>query len=51
LDEFESGACIQTSEAALYKSIRTWSFDRNRFAEANPIRVASFSIQKGKGQI
>jgi RNA recognition motif-containing protein len=27
------------------KSIRTWSFDRNRFAEANPIR-ASFSIQK-----
>jgi len=25
-----------------YKSIRTWSFDRNRFAEANPIRSFFF---------
>jgi RNA recognition motif-containing protein len=27
---------VQTSEAALLKSIRTWSFDHYRFAEANP---------------
>ena len=25
-------------EALLMKSTRTWSFDRYRFAEANPIR-------------
>jgi hypothetical protein len=36
LDSSRAGL-FQTVEAAL-KSIRTWSFDRSRFAEANPIR-------------
>ena len=31
-------ACYEISEAALLKSIRTWSFERYRFAEATPIR-------------
>src|SRR5437773_5558651 len=33
-----------------YKSIRTWSFDRYRFAEANPIR-SFFASQKGERYI
>src|SRR5213082_1050644 len=33
-----------------YKSIRTWSFDRYRFAEANPIRSFFYS-QKGESYI
>ena len=32
-------------EAALFESIRTWSFDRYRFAEAHPIR-SFFSFPK-----
>ena len=35
-------------EAAL-TSIRTWSFDRYRFAEANLIRSFLFIPKKGKG--
>src|SRR4029434_4532567 len=42
-------ACYEISEAALLKSIRTWSFDRYRFAEAHPIRKL-LSFPKGKGK-
>src|SRR6185369_16643819 len=36
-------------EAALFESIRTWSFDRYRFAEVHPIRSFFFIPKKGKG--
>jgi cold-inducible RNA-binding protein len=46
--KFESGL-VSHSEAALFcESIRTWSFDRYRFAEVHPIR-SFFSVPKGKG--
>ena len=35
----------------LLQSIRTWSFDRYRFAEANPIRSFFFNPKNGKGYI
>jgi RNA recognition motif-containing protein len=35
----------------LFESIRTWSFDRYRFAEANPIRSFFSFPKKGKGYI
>src|ERR1041385_3005719 len=35
--KFES-RLVSHFEAALFESIRTWSFDRYRFAEAHPIR-------------
>lgn len=38
---------FQHFEAALFESIRTWSFDRYRFAEAHPIR-SFFSFPKGE---
>jgi RNA recognition motif-containing protein len=41
---------FHTSEAALYESIRTWSFVRYRFAEANPIR-RFFSFPEGERDI
>ena len=43
-------ACYEISEAALLKSIRTWSFDRYRFAEANPISQLLL-VPKGKRYI
>jgi len=46
LDRSRAGL-LQTLEAAL-KSIRTWSFDRNRFAEANPIRSFLFAPKGGR---
>jgi cold-inducible RNA-binding protein len=45
--KFES-RLVSHFEAALFKSIRTWSFDRYRFAEAHPIR-SFFFTPKGKG--
>jgi uncharacterized membrane protein YgcG len=48
LDEFES-RLISTSEAALLtKSIRTWSFDRYRFAEARSVRQLLSFPKRGK---
>src|ERR1044072_6032552 len=47
--KFESGL-VSHFEAALFESIRTWSFDRYRFAEANPIR-SFFFIPKGERYI
>jgi len=41
---------LRNSEAALFGRIRTWSFDRYRFAEANPIRSFFFHSRKGKGK-
>ena len=35
-------------EAALFESIRTWFFDRYRFAEAHPIRSFFFIPKRGK---
>src|SRR6185369_7053994 len=46
--KFESGL-VSHFEAALFESIRTWSFDRYRFAEAHPFRSFFFHSQKGKG--
>src|ERR1044071_3031183 len=46
--KFESGL-VSHFEAALFESIRTWSFDCYRFAEAHPIRSFFFHSQKGKG--
>ena len=47
--KFESGL-VSHFEAALFESIRTWSFDRYRFAEA--IRfAASFHSRKGERYI
>src|ERR1044072_4898797 len=46
--KFES-RLVSHSEAALFESIRTWSFERYRFAEAHPIRSFFFHSQKGKG--
>jgi cold-inducible RNA-binding protein len=43
-------ACF-TPRSRSSKSIRTWSFARYRFAEANPIRSASFRSQKGERYI
>ena len=44
--KFES-RLVSHFEAALFESIRTRSFVRNRFAEAHPIRAASFhSLRK-----
>jgi hypothetical protein len=42
--KFESGL-VSHFEAALFESIRTWSFDRYRIAEAHPIR-SFFSFPK-----
>src|ERR1044072_9323960 len=47
--KFESGL-VSHFEAALFESIRTWSFDRYRFAEAHPIR-SFFFIPKGERYI
>jgi RNA recognition motif-containing protein len=38
---------FHTSKPLFFESIRTWSFDRYRFAEAHPIR-SFFSFPKGK---
>src|ERR1044072_3621761 len=46
--KFES-RLVSHFEAALFESIRTWSFDCYRFAEAHPIRSFFFHSQKGKG--
>ena len=35
-------ACFTLRSRSYYQSIRTWSFDRYRFAEANPIRKLLF---------
>jgi hypothetical protein len=44
---FESGLVLQL-EALLIESIRTWSFDRYRFAEANPDSQLLFHSQREK---
>jgi len=41
LDRSRAGL-YKPTEVALSEGIRTWSFDRNRFAEANPIRSFFF---------
>ena len=41
-------ACF-THRSRSFESIRTWSFDRYRFAEANPIRRFFTFPKKGKG--
>jgi cold-inducible RNA-binding protein len=46
--KFES-RLVSHFEAALFESIRTWSFDRYRFAEAYPIR-SFFSFPK-RGEV
>jgi cold-inducible RNA-binding protein len=46
--EVREQACFTLRSRSLSKSIRTWSFDRYRFAEAHPIR-SFFSIPK-KGE-
>src|SRR6185503_19519542 len=46
--KFES-RLVSHFEAALFESIRTWSFDRYRFAEVHPIRSFFFIPKKGKG--
>jgi cold-inducible RNA-binding protein len=43
-------ACLKLRSRSLFESIRTWSFDRYRFAEANPIR-SFFSFPKGERYI
>ena len=40
-------ACLKLRSRSLFESIRTWSFDRYRFAEANPIR-SFFYPEQGK---
>ena len=47
--KFES-RLVSHFEAALFESIRTWSFDRYRFAEAHPIR-SFFSFPEGERYI
>ncbi len=41
---------FHTSKPLFFESIRTWSFDRYRFAEAHPIR-SFFSTPEGKRYI
>ena len=45
--KFES-RLVSYFEAALFESIRTWSFDRYRFAEAHPIRSFFSFPKRGK---
>jgi cold-inducible RNA-binding protein len=47
LDRSRAGL-LKTTEVALSEGIRTWSFDRNRFAEANPIRSFFFIPEREK---
>ena len=47
--KFES-RLVSHFEAALFESIRTWSFDRYRFAEVHPFR-SFFHSQKGERYI
>jgi RNA recognition motif-containing protein len=47
LDRSRAGS-LKTTEVALSEGIRTWSFDRNRFAEANPIRSFFFIPEREK---
>jgi RNA recognition motif-containing protein len=42
---------FHTSKPLFFESIRTWSFDRYRFAEAHPIRSFFFHSQKGERYI
>jgi len=42
---------FHTSKPLSSKSIRTWSFDRYRFAEVHPIRSFFFHSQKGERYI
>ena len=42
---------FHTSKPLFFQSIRTWSFDRYRFAEAHPIRSFFFHSHKGERYI
>ena len=50
LDSSRAGL-VSHFEAAPFESIRTWSFDRYRFAEANPIRSFFFIPKTGERYI
>jgi hypothetical protein len=47
LDSSRAGLFVHCEAALLSKSIRTWSFDRYRLGEVNPIRQVLFGPETG----